>query len=111
MTLRFIVDAQLPPALCKLIADFGHTAQHVFDLGLNGTQDRLIWNHAKATACVVVTKDNDFVSFSILDANPPPLVLIRIGNMRRVNLLVRMQDAMPRIAAEIERGERIIEVL
>ncbi len=32
MTVRFIVNAQLPPALAKMLVEFGHEAEHVIDL-------------------------------------------------------------------------------
>ena len=42
----FLVDAQLPPGLARWLADQGHSAQHVNDLGLAGAEDSVIWNHA-----------------------------------------------------------------
>lgn len=30
--MRFIVDAQLPPALARMLAEHGHEVQHVVDL-------------------------------------------------------------------------------
>ena len=32
--MRFLFDAQLPPALARLLADRGHVAEHVGDVGL-----------------------------------------------------------------------------
>jgi hypothetical protein len=37
--MRFIVDAQLPPALARWLAEQGHEAEHVFDFGKDGTTD------------------------------------------------------------------------
>lgn len=34
--MRFLVDAQLPPALARWIAAQGHEARHVADLGMAG---------------------------------------------------------------------------
>ena len=42
----FLVDAQLPPALAKWITSQGHSASHVFDVGLEGADDRTIWTRA-----------------------------------------------------------------
>jgi predicted nuclease of predicted toxin-antitoxin system len=33
--MRFLVDAQLPPALAQWLASHGHDAMHVTDLGCN----------------------------------------------------------------------------
>lgn len=58
--MRFLVDAQLPPALARWLADQGQPARHVYDLGLATADDREIWDVALATGAVVVTKDEDF---------------------------------------------------
>ena len=55
--MRFLVDAQLPPALARWLAAQGHEAEHVADLGMQGASDTAIWSHALASAAAVVTKD------------------------------------------------------
>jgi predicted nuclease of predicted toxin-antitoxin system len=40
--MRFLVDAQLPPALARWIESQGQVAQHVADLGLADASDRSI---------------------------------------------------------------------
>ena len=32
--MRFLIDAQLPPALARWITEHGHEAEHVLDCGL-----------------------------------------------------------------------------
>lgn len=57
--MKFLVDAQLPPALAHWLREAGHEAAHVEDAGLRESDDRLIWSHAQQTATVIVTKDED----------------------------------------------------
>lgn len=41
--MRFLVDAQLPPALARWLTERGHDAVHVLDLGLGDmTEDHLL---------------------------------------------------------------------
>jgi hypothetical protein len=58
--MRFLVDAQLPPALARWLASRGHEAEHVGDCGLLSAADAAIWDHALRTGSVLVTKDEDF---------------------------------------------------
>ncbi len=58
--MRFIVDAQLPPALAAWIRGRGHEADHVFDLGMGKADDAAIAGWAVSSQAVVVTKDDDF---------------------------------------------------
>jgi predicted nuclease of predicted toxin-antitoxin system len=41
--MRFIVDAQLPPALARWLAAKGHEAEHVADLQMEAASDAAIW--------------------------------------------------------------------
>lgn len=44
--MRFVIDAQLPPALARLQIRRGHTAEHVADIGLRDADDSPIWAYA-----------------------------------------------------------------
>jgi len=78
--LRFLVDAQLPPALARWIADRGHQAEHVLDVGLQAAGDTAVWEHARQEAAVIVSKDEDFVDRWLLTDAPATLIWIRRGN-------------------------------
>ena len=55
--MNFLVDAQLPPGFARWLADQGHLAQHVSDVGLADAEDFVIWNHALGIDAIIVTKD------------------------------------------------------
>jgi predicted nuclease of predicted toxin-antitoxin system len=42
--MRFLVDAQLPPALARWFAANGHTAEHVADRQLEAASGAAIWD-------------------------------------------------------------------
>jgi predicted nuclease of predicted toxin-antitoxin system len=46
---RFLVDAQLPPALARWLRDAGCEAEHVEDAGLRAAADGAIWAQALRT--------------------------------------------------------------
>jgi predicted nuclease of predicted toxin-antitoxin system len=56
---RFLIDAQLPPALARQLAAAGHAATHVLDVGLLEASDSQIWDYALANGTVILTKDED----------------------------------------------------
>lgn len=58
--MRFLVDAQLPPALARWLTSQGQKAEHVMDLDLHRASDPEIWRFAEATSAVIVTKDEYF---------------------------------------------------
>lgn len=60
--MKFLVDAQLPPALAGWRNEAGHEAGHVEDVGLREAEDGAIWTHALKTGTIIVTKDEDFAA-------------------------------------------------
>jgi predicted nuclease of predicted toxin-antitoxin system len=51
---RFLIDAQLPPALARHLESLGHEAAHVVDLAMETARDREIWDRASAMDAVLV---------------------------------------------------------
>ena len=107
--MRFLVDAQLPPALARQLESRGHEAEHVADLGLVRAPDPQVRSRAAESGAVVVTKDEDFAVHELLHGGPP-IVWVRIGNTRRAELLRRFDAELPAIIAALERGERLVEL-
>jgi predicted nuclease of predicted toxin-antitoxin system len=109
--MRFLVDAQLPPALARWLCANGHEAVHVGDLGMLAASDTAIWAHALATSSVIVTKDEDFARRKVLTDTGPAVVWIRLQNTRRRDLLTWFETMLADIVAALARGETLIEVI
>jgi predicted nuclease of predicted toxin-antitoxin system len=107
---RFLVDAQLPPALARLLAERGHIGEHVSDLGLEGADDRVLWDYAMSAAAVIITKDEDFALRRSLTASGPPILWVRRGNTRRRELLAWFEPLLPSVVDLLTRGEPLVEV-
>ena len=108
--MRFLVDAQLPPALAKWLGEHGLPATPVRDAGLRESDDGSIWNFATAGGWAVLTKDEDFVARCLGDPAAPPLVWLRIGNCTNRVLFAWLEPLLPEIKDRLSQGEKIIEV-
>jgi predicted nuclease of predicted toxin-antitoxin system len=108
--MRFLVDAQLPPALARYLAAGGHEAEHVVDIGLSGAKDQAIWEYAARVGAVIVSKDEDFAQRTFFGKGGPPVVWIRLSNTRKRELLLWFEPMLPRITEALERGERLVEI-
>jgi len=108
--LRFLIDAQLPPALARWLVSRGHEAEHVFDRELTSADDRTIWRDAENTESILVTKDEDFALIKAIESKGPTVVWIRLGNTRRQELLRWFERMFPAVVTAIERGDSLIEV-
>ena len=108
--MRFLVDAQLPPALVGWLAAKGHEAEHVADRGMQTASDTAIWGYALAVSATIITKDEDFAQRKALTAAGPTVVWIRLPNTRRRELLEWFEKVLPEILVALKRGETLVEV-
>lgn len=108
--MRFIVDAQLPPALAQRLVEAGHEAQHVEEIGLRDAEDSSIWRYAFENKAVLLTKDEDFAVRLRQSQSGPVVVWLRIGNCSNRALQMWFVPLLPAILEEIKQGNRIIEV-
>jgi predicted nuclease of predicted toxin-antitoxin system len=109
--MRFLVDAQLPPALARRLAANGHEARHVGDAGMASASDTAIWKFAVQSGAAIITKDEDFAQRKVLTEGGPIVIWIRLPNTRRRDLLGWFEAVLPDILLALERGETLIEVV
>ena len=109
--MRFIVDAQLPPALARWLVAKGHHAEHVADRDMEAASDAAIWDFALQAAAVIITKDEDFAQRKTLSDEGPAVIWIRLPNTRRQDLLAWFETVLPEILSALRRGETLIEVV
>jgi len=109
--MRFVVDAQLPPALARFLSDRGHEAEHVFDLGLGNAEDSAIWQHALRVGAAILSKDEDFAIRVSIAGDGPPVVWLRVGNTGKRALLDWLTPLLPSIEAALAAGEKLVEVV
>lgn len=108
--MRFLVDAQLPPALARYFVALGHEADHVIDLGLEAARDEQIWDFATANSAIIVTKDGDFAAMRALRDDGPAVIWVRMGNTTTASLFAALARVWPAVIAALEAGEGVVEV-
>jgi predicted nuclease of predicted toxin-antitoxin system len=109
--MRFIVDAQLPPALARWLVARGYEAEHVADRQMAAASDTAIWDFALHAPAVIITKDADFAQRKVLASIGPVVIWIRRPNTRRRELLHWFEAALPQILSALESGETLIEII
>jgi predicted nuclease of predicted toxin-antitoxin system len=75
--MRFLVDAQLPPALARWLAGKGHEAEHVADRQMEAASGAAIWGFALRASAAIITKDEDFVQRKVLTQKGPVVIYPR----------------------------------
>ena len=108
--MRFLVDAQLPPALARFLEAHGHEAKAARETGLREADDTAIWTFAQAGGWVVVTKDEDFAERSLRSVTGPQVLWLRIGNSTNRVLCAWLEPLLPAAVRDLESGHRLVEL-
>lgn len=96
--MKFLVDAQLPFGITKLLQEKGHDAIHT-DLLPNKertTDDEIRFICATETR-ILITKDNDFIDSYYLQKKPEKLILIATGNINNKKLYTVLKSNLDNI--------------
>ncbi|HEV2693211.1 MAG TPA: DUF5615 family PIN-like protein [Verrucomicrobiae bacterium] len=104
------MDNQLPQALARFLTSHGHQASHVLDLGMDEADDRIIWEYAGKNGCVIITKDEDFITLSLQTGTKNQVVCVRLGNCRTPVLLKAFETSLPKLILALQQGARVIEL-
>jgi predicted nuclease of predicted toxin-antitoxin system len=108
--LRFIVDAQLPPALAEFLTSKGHDAVALREIGLRDADDLDIWERARLDAAIIVTKDEDFAQMVAANDEGPRVLWVRTGNLLKRVLLARFENAWSELEQHLRSGARLVEL-
>jgi predicted nuclease of predicted toxin-antitoxin system len=105
------LDAQLPPAIAAWIQSrFGVPARPVRDIGLRDAKDSAIFQAARMSGAVVMTKDEGFVEMLKRFGPPPSVLWVTCGNTSNVRLREILLAALPAAIVRLDGGESLVEI-
>jgi predicted nuclease of predicted toxin-antitoxin system len=96
--------------MARWLSGHGHHGTHVFDVGLKAASDPVIWEHARKSNAVIISKDEDFVDRWLLSDVPVVLIWIRKGNCSSRALMAWFEPFWSETLNRLEQGERLIEL-
>ena len=109
MSVRFLIDEQLPPDLARWLSDRGYPSKHVGDLGLAGAEDGDIAKEALRSGAVVWSKDRDFAERA-RETSGVRVVWLRFGNTTNAELNRRLAPLLSDVADRLRRGENPVDI-
>ena len=90
---RLLIDENLPFSLgSRLGVDYIHAPQIA-----EQASDSLLWQQARENDWVVLTRDTDFFDRLLVRGTPPKIVWVRLGNVRKNDLLRMLEDRWPAV--------------
>jgi predicted nuclease of predicted toxin-antitoxin system len=107
--MKFLLDAQLPPSLRQLFTDKGYDCIHTIELELgNNTTDKEINSISVRYQRILITKDSDFFDSFIVRNEPYKLILVKLGNSSRKELIQFFHDRFEEIIDKIKEEDMIL---
>jgi predicted nuclease of predicted toxin-antitoxin system len=105
---KFLIDAQLPIRLARLLQMSGYDVIHTRDLsGQNATTDSEINVISMQQERIVVTKDRDFLDSFLLRQQPYKLLLVTTGNITNTELVELFAKNLSQLADLFEQHSLI----
>ena len=78
--MKILLDNNLSHRLIARLNSLFEECQHVKNVGLDLSDDTVVWQFAKENDYTIVTKDDDFSFISRLRGYPPKIIWLKIGN-------------------------------
>ncbi len=101
--MRFLLDENLPHQLGQVL---GIDWLHATRVSSRAT-DTELWNYAREHQLVLLTKDTDFFDRLLLLGPPPKVVWIRLGNLRKQEMLDTLALRWPDITRLIANHDLV----
>lgn len=94
--MKLLFDQNLPYCLVVAVQQGFPESTHVRSIGLERSDDEVIWQYAREHVYCIVSKDMDFYQRSIFFGQPPKVIWIRAGNCNTTTIekLLRMHQAV-----------------
>lgn len=109
--MKLLFDQNLSRRLVGQLSTIFPGSSHVVLEQLDASDDHVIWEFARNSGYIIVSKDADFRQLSFLYGHPPKTVWLRIGNAptkTAADLLIKSVDT---IAAFVDDNEAALLVL
>jgi predicted nuclease of predicted toxin-antitoxin system len=106
--MKFLIDAQLPPGLCRWFEARGYGARHVTEIGMSAASDMDIAKRAESETMILVSKDEDFLTLRLPDRFG--FLWLRCGNTTNRALAIWMDERWEKVEWLLNNGERFVEL-
>jgi predicted nuclease of predicted toxin-antitoxin system len=77
---KLLLDQNLSFKLIKALADVFPEMAHVRDVGLDNSDDTIVWAFARQNGYTILSKDSDFRQLSFVHGAPPKVIWLDLGN-------------------------------
>lgn len=108
--MKFLIDVNPSPQLCRWLRDRGHEAEHVSELSLLTATDSKVWERGRDPQAIILRKDIDFYDRAMVLGAPPQVLHIAVGNCSNAQLLEILDSAWQEIETVLSTASELVSV-
>lgn len=109
--MKLLLDENLSHKLVALLVDVFPDCVHVESVLKRGDTDTSVWEFAKASGYVIVSRDNDFRQRVFLLGSQPKVIWLETGNNRSAAVAKLLKDNKERIHQFVGQPEEGLLIL
>src|SRR6266542_2597096 len=107
--MRFLADMGIDVRVAEWLREQGHDAKHLREEGLQRLPDDEVFARAASESRSILTFDLDFGEIAALSGGRQvSVILFRLRDQRRSNVIARLRVVLANTAAELERGAIVL---
>jgi len=92
MTIKFLLDENMPLALCEFLEDKGFHADHLKTQGKGGIKNGEVYKIAEKENLWIITRDSDFESYrKFITYNVAGIIVIKLSETKTPYLIKVMK--------------------
>lgn len=100
--MKLLLDENLSRRMVPFLQASYPGSTQVALVGLERSDDRVIWEYARLNGFIIVTRDADFEELSMLLGQPPQVIWLRIANQSKTGILNLLATNYDMIATALE---------
>ena len=108
--MKLLFDENLSHQLVDRLSDVYPGSQHVRQLGMKASPDRIVLGHAGLMDMVLVTKDGDFDDLALLSEEGARVLRLDLGNCTTDEIEHALRTAAQALPAMFE-GNRLVAIV
>ena len=106
--MSFVFDENVSHRVMRSFQAHFPDSIHINQAGIGDSpKDADIWTYANKTEATIITRDDDFYQMSLKQGFPPKVIVLRIGNMKKMELtafLLKFKNDIERFIVNDEVG-------
>lgn len=107
--MKFLLNVNIPPSLCELLDNQGHTSRHISLVGKATAKDTEIIEIAKENNETIITHDLDYGSLlAFSNESKPSVIIFRVHQLSKEICFNLIQENWKNIENFLESGAIVI---